>query len=304
MVMKNVKNVNYWQIDNKVKNILEMKGVEVLPGELAWEKYRWAREYFVKKPKQGYFIWIKEQIDFPLLTCISILSKDIQQELNNLIVVEKNLDIRLKGTCNSLKRNLCGKHNACGKIILRENSSLKYEHIHSWNQKDVIDINYEFLLGKNSKLDYTYKVFSTPEELKIKTKVFCSENSAANLKVLGDSRNSKIKIEDRLILNGEKSSGILKLRLVGRKNSKISTDSQILAEAESKGHLDCQGLLIDKNSELSLTPELICKNKQAQVTHEASIGKISGEELYYLMSRGLNEQEAIDLIVNGFLEIK
>ncbi len=304
MVMKNAKNVNYWQVDNKVKNILKLRGVEILPSESAFEKYEWSREYFVKKPEQGYFIWIKEQIDFPLLTCISILSKDIQQELNNLVVVEKNLNIKIQGTCNSLKRNLCGRHNACGKIILKENSSLKYEHIHSWNPKDGVNTNYEFLLGKNSKLNYTYKTFSTPEELKIKTKVFCSENSSANLKIIGDCRNSRIEIKDYLILKEKNSSGILKLRLVGRKNTKIYTHSQILCEAESKGHLDCQGMLIDKNSEISLTPELICKNRQAQVTHEASIGKISEEELYYLRSRGLNEQEAIDLIVNGFLEIR
>ncbi len=298
--MKSVRNANYIQKDHKAE-VTEVKGVEILPIRQGIEKYEWAKKYFDETLKEGYFIWIKKKLDFPLATCISIVSKDIKQDLKNLIIIEKGLEVELKGVCNSLG-GVCGEHFAQGKIILREGASLKYEHIHSWNQKDVTDINYEFLLGKNSKLDYTYKIFSTPEELKIKTKVFCSENSAANLKVLGDSRNSKIKIEDRLILNGEKSSGILKLRLVGRKNSKISTDSQILAEAESKGHLDCQGLLIDKNSELSLTPELICKNKQAQVTHEASIGKISGEELYYLMSRGLNEQEAIDLIVNGFLE--
>jgi len=90
--------------------------------------------------------------------------------------------------------------------------------------------------------------------------------------------------------------------LAGRKNSKITAHSSIIATAPSKGHLDCQGLLVDKNSEISLIPELICHNKNAQITHEASIGRISEEQLSYLRMRGLKEEEAIDLIVAGFLE--
>jgi len=66
--------------------------------------------------------------------------------------------------------------------------------------------------------------------------------------------------------------------------------------------LDCQGLLVDKDSKISLTPELICQNKLAQITHEAAIGKISEEELSYLRMRGLSEEEAINLIVSGFFQ--
>jgi Fe-S cluster assembly scaffold protein SufB len=62
-------------------------------------------------------------------------------------------------------------------------------------------------------------------------------------------------------------------------------------------------IVIDKNSKISLIPELICQNKKAQITHEASIGKISEEELNYLRMRGLTEDEAINLIVSGFLKI-
>ncbi len=77
--------------------------------------------------------------------------------------------------------------------------------------------------------------------------------------------------------------------------------SKIEAIAPSKGHLDCQGLLAAKTAKISFVPGLVCKNKDAQITHEASIGKISEEELTYLRMRGLTEDEAIDLIINGFL---
>lgn len=300
--MKNVKNANFWQIDHRIKKIEEKKGIVVLSSPEAWKKIKLSREYFEKKPKEGYFIWVKKQVNFPLFTCLSIATKRTRQDLQNLLIIEKNLKISLQGTCNALKKNLAGFHKAEGKIILKENSVLKYEHFHSWGQEDVIEPNYEFILEKNSKLDYFYKNPFTPKKLKINTIFSILGNSSCNVEIFINCLKTQAEIKDSLILKEKGASGTVKLRLVGRKDSKISACSQILAEAESKGHLDCQGLLVDDESEILLRPELVCKNKKAQVTHEASIGRISEEQLSYLRMRGLSEREAINLIVSGFFQ--
>ena len=301
--MKNAKKAHYFQIDHKIQNIVKVGGVDVLPAKLAWERYNWTKKYFFKQPEEGYFIWIKKQVDFPLLTCISIARKNVKQKLQNLIILEKNLNISLQGTCNSLKRDLCGAHRAEGKIILKEGSSLKYKHIHSWGGKDIVEPNYEFLLEKNSKLDYVYKNLFAPKKLKIKTIFELSTGAAANIKIVADCRQTQTEITDSLVLKEKGASGQIQLRLVGRENSKISVCSQILALAPSRGHLDCQGLLVGKGSTISLDPKLVCKNKSAQLTHEASIGKIGQDQLNYLRARGLNEKEATNLIINGFLTL-
>ncbi len=301
--MRNAKNANYWQVDHKIKNIFEAKEVIILPSPTAWEKYPFIKKYFLKKPKEGYFIWIKRQIDFPLFTCISIATKNTEQKLQNLLILEKNLNIKLQGTCNAQKKNLCGIHKAQGKIVLKEGSSLGYSHIHFWGSKDIVEPDYEFLLEKNTKLDYTFKTFFTPKKLKINTIFGLSEGASCNVKIVADCSQTETEIRDILRLAKKGAAGQIKLRLVGRKNSKISAYSQILAPAACKGHLDCQGLLADQNSMISLIPELICQNKKAQITHEASIGKISEEQLNYLRQRGLNEEEAINLIITGFLEV-
>jgi len=275
MATKNAKNAHFWQIDNKVKNIFSTEGVIVLPSPQAWEKFSWTRKFFEKKPKEGYFVWVKEQTQKPLTTCVSMGSFKTSQNLTNLLVIEKNIKTKANVVCNALKKNLCSSHKAKGKLILKEGASLEYNHNHSWGEKDIVNIDYQFVLEKNSQLSFIYKNQSPPKSLEMK---------------------------ESLLLKGEGSQGSIKLRLLGRKNSKILAKSSIIALAAGKGHLDCQGLLIDKNSVISLTPELICKNPQAQITHEASIGKISEEELNYLRMRGLAESEAIDLIVNGFLE--
>ena len=280
--------------------------MEILPSQIAWEKYNWAKKYFQKKPREGYFIWVKKNISSSLLTCVSITAQNIKQNLQNLLVIEKNLNVSLQGICNVQRKNLFGKHKAQGKIILKENSVLKYEHLHSWGQNDIVEADYQFFLKKNSKLDYFYKTFQTPKKLKINTSINLFYGASANLNIVASSVRSNIEINDVLILKEKNSSGIIKLRLVGKENSQITARSQVKAEAESKGHLDCQGLLVGSeknNSIIKLIPELICQDKKAQITHEASIGKISEEELNYLRMRGLTEKEAIDLIVNGFLQI-
>jgi len=301
MDMKNAENADYLQKDHEV-NITKIKGVEILPSNMAIKKYEWTREYFKDEPKEGYFIWIKEQTDFPITTCMSIASKSVSQNLQNLIVIEKDLEIKLQGACNSLKRDLCGRHTALGKIILKENAVLEYNHIHMWGDEDVVDTDYEFILEKGSKLNYNYKIYSTPKKMKLNANIVCLENSTANLTIIGDCENTDLETNDNIILRGKNSSGILKLRLVGKENAKILSHSRITTEDECRGHLDCQGLPIHKTSEIILIPELVCKDNQSQITHEASIGKISEEELNYLKTRGLSEPEAIELIVNGFLE--
>ncbi len=299
--MKNVRNANYLQIDNKTSQIYGKNGVEILPSNLAWEKYNWVKKYFSRKPKQGYFIWIKEKVDTPLFTCISIARRNIKQKLQNLLVVEKGVKANLFGTCNALKKNLAGSHKTEGKIILKQGSVLKYEHLHSWGQKDFVSQNYEFFLEKDAKLDYTYKILFSSKNLKTKTLIILSKNSSVNFNIAGNFFQTKAEIQDTLILKEKNASGIVKLRLVGDKGSDICARSKVIAESESKGHLDCQGLLVSKDAKISLIPELICKNKQAQITHEAQIGKISEEELTYLRMRGLTEKQAINLIINGFL---
>ena len=310
MAMRNAKNAmlvtknnsNFLQVDHIIKQISETKGVLILPSLRAWEKFSWTRKLFNSKPKEGYFIWVKKQVDFPLYTCIAIASPKIKQDLNNLMVVEEGLKVKANVTCAAAKNHLYGSHIAKGKLILKAGAFLEYNHNHSWGEKDFVSPDYEFILEKSSHLKYIYKNLLPPENLDFKTSLFLKENASAELKIIVNGINSQIKIEDSIHLEGKNSSATASLRLVGKKNSKIDAVSKIIAKNEVRGHLDCQGILVDDKSKISLAPQINCENKKAQITHEASIGRIDQEQLTYLMMRGLSEKEAINLIISGFLK--
>jgi len=294
---------DFLQVDNEIKSMARNDKVVILPSIEAWEKLPWVKEYFNGKPKGGYFIWVKEQIDFPLSTCVNIISPNIKQDLQNLMIIEKGIKAKAGVVCSSLKNNLSGTHKAKGKLILKENSSLEYNHVHKWGHDDDVSPDYEFVLGKNSSLKYNYSNLFPPKTLDIKNKIVCGEKSSVNLNISVNGIDSLIKIKEEVILEGKDAQAVSRLKLVGRKRSDITAESSIVAKVKSKGHIDCQSLMIDNESKISSIPLLVCENKEAQITHEASIGKVSEEQLNYLRSRGLSEKEAIDLIVSGFLSV-
>ena len=293
--------INYFQVDNKVEKIIKEKGLIVMESKKAWEMFKWCRKYFDKKPKEGYFAWIKRQPACPIFTCVTIATKNVSQDLRNLVVIEPNLKVNVLGVCSAKKRRLQGTHKAIGKMILKEGVTVNYNHLHKWGEKDNVVPSYTFFMEKNSSLIYNYKNLFPPKNLKIETHIVMKENASANLKIVTNARNSNVNITDNVELLGENSNAIVRLRIVGRENSKVNAVSRILAKGAGKGHLDCQGLLISKNASIKLTPELIDENKKAILTHEASIGKVADEQINYLRTRGLSEKEAIDMIVNGFL---
>lgn len=303
MGIKNAANAHFWLIDHAVKKITRLSQAEILSSAEAWEKFKWSREYFGGKPEEGYFIWVKDQPPCPLFTCVSIATKKIKQKLKNLLVIEENLEIELQGLCSSLNLYLQGTHQAQGTVILKKGSSLKYLHKHFWGKNDFVEPDYKFLLENNSRLDYTYETRLAPKTLKLKTSIDCLDSSKAAVNISADCKSSKFETHDLITLKGKKTSAIIKLRLIARENSDIKAYSQILAKNESRGHLDCQALIIDERSRVSLVPKVVCGNREAQVTHEASIGRLSEEQLNYLRMRGLTEEKAIDLIVTGFFEM-
>lgn len=298
--MKNVKNANYVQIDHEIQ-ISEEKDVIILSSPEAYNRFKWIREYFKKKPEEGYFIWVKNSINHPLVTCISISSKNISQNPINLVVIEKDVKAEIYSICNAVKKNLCGKHVGYSKVIVKENSRLEMRHFHGWGKEDTVNSNLEFFLKKGAELSHNYKCLEVPMKLRMENNTYLKESSSANFVITVLAKDGEVEMYDSIFLNGRESNGISRVRMIGDKKSKINAHSKIIANDAGTGHLDCMGLLLAEDSSINAIPELVNRNKDASLTHEASIGKISEEILNYLRSRGLTEDQAIDLIVSGFL---
>lgn len=301
MATKDVKNVHFYQIDHKIKKIFKGAKFIILPSPKAFKEFPFLRTHFKQKPKEGYFIWVKETINYPLTTCIFIDSINIFQNLQNLIIVEKNAKVRISSICKAMRKNLGGKHQATSKVILKEKASLSMQHFHNWGPKSTVNSDLAFSLEKGAKLSYSYRCLEIPGELQTKTSSYLQSNTSANLVFTILAKEGKVKMNDSIFFNGENAKAITRIRTIADQGGKIFSRNKMVANSKGTGHLDCMGLLLDKDSTIQLIPELVNRNKNASLTHEASVGNISEEVLSYLRSRGLNKNEAIDLIVSGFL---
>jgi Fe-S cluster assembly scaffold protein SufB len=300
MVMKNAKNANYTQIDNETQ-IIQEKDVVIMTSPQAYETLDWSRQYFSQKPQEGYFIWVKKSLIDPLITNILICSQYVTQNAINLVVVEDNVSVEMHNTCAAKKQNLYGKHIGHTKMIVKENARAYVNHFHSWGENDTVNSSMELILKKDAQACLTQKCQRTPMTLRLENRNYLDENASLNYASTILAQQGKIDMYDDTYLNGKRANGISRVKMIAKNNTHLNAQSRMFANEAATGHLDCMGLLLCDDSSIVAIPELINQNKNASLTHEASVGKISDEVLNYLRSRGLTEDQAIDLVITGFL---
>ncbi len=193
---------------------------------------------------------------------------------------------------------------------------------------------HRFYVGKNSKVRYVEKHYGSGDGsgkriLDPVTEVYMEEGSSmememAQIKGVDSTKRStiaelkkdaKLVVRERLMthgeqiaesiykvsLNGEGSSADVVSRSVARDRSYQKFDACIAGNAPCSGHTECDSIIMDSGKILAL-PALEANNVEAQLVHEAAIGKIAGEQLTKLMTLGLTEAEAEEQIINGFLK--
>ncbi len=304
MAIKNVKNANYLQIDNRVKQILLEEGLFLLEIGKAYEEFDWIKKYYKVKPREGYFLWVLSPTETPLVTCILLSSANVFQKPKNLIVLEKNIKADLSSTCQAVEEGLSGKHFGVSKVVLKENSSLILNSNHKWGGEDSVKSFFEFYLEKKAKLYFYFELFNDPKSHFSKADFYLKEEATLHFDGRILAKRGNVIIEDNVFLQGRGSRALLKIKMVADKKAKIGYKSSILAKSESFGHSDCSGLLLSDNALIETMPALANENKKAILSHEASVGRISEDVLNYLASRGFSEKKAINLIVSGFLDNK
>ena len=141
--------------------------------------------------------------------------------------------------------------------------------------------------GVSSSKRDTNAELKKDSKLIIKEKILTDENQTADTKF-------------NVSLNGENSSVDVISRSVARDRSYQTFYSTVIGNNKCFGHVECDAILMD-NSRVVATPEIVANTVDANLVHEAAIGKIAGEQLIKLKTLGLTEKEAEDMIINGFL---
>ena len=236
--------------------------------------------------------------------CFGITHEKALQKIVMNIDIHKNAGISVLSHCIFPKATKI-QHIMDAKIRVREGASYTYEekHIHSMDggievyPKAIVDLEkkarfkttFELIKGRVGKLDINYSITGMEESvMELMSKV-------------SGRADDIIKIKEGGNLIGKKARGVLNSRIAVRENAKAEIYNIMKASAPyARGHVDCKEIIQD-NGVATAIPVVEVKHPKAHITHEAAIGSVDTKQLETLMSRGLSEDEAVELIIEGLL---
>jgi hypothetical protein len=198
------------------------------------------------------------------------------------------------------------EHNGIHRFFLEEGAKVKYIEKHygegEGEGKRILNPVTEVYLKNGSSLEMESVQIKGVDSTERVTKGVLEENAnfVVTEKIMTHG-NQFAKTIFNVELKGENASTKVTSRSVATENSKQEFKSNVIGNNKCFGHVECDAIIKD-NAKVIAVPEIIANNVDANLIHEAAIGKIAGEQLVKLMTLGLTEKEAEEEIINGFLK--
>lgn len=256
----------------------------------------------------GSFVYIPKntKLDLPLQSYFRLNEKGAGQFEHTLIIVDENSSMEFIEGCSAPGYNDINLHAGCVELFVKKNSYLKFSTIENWS-KNMLNLNTKkCFVEENGKIEWIMGSFGSKVSMLYPLSVLNGKNATCEftalsfagkgqnldtgLKVIHNAPNTKTIVDSKSI---SKDGGICTFRsnVHVKKNAENSSLS-----------LSCESLMLDSISKSDTIPANTIENDSTTFSHEASIGKISGDAIFYLMTRGLTEDEAKSLIVQGFAD--
>ncbi len=314
---------SFMQFDEKVIKTLagvscvKIMSLEEAKGEFGeeWlEKYYWRAigvdtdmfTAFVELYGKGGYVIIVEKncrVEKPIQACLYLATESFLQTPHNIIIIEDNAEANLITGCTIGAHR--GAHLGISEFYVGKNARLTFTMIHSWGPLVDVRPRTGVVVDEGGVFISNYISLRPVNTVQTFPKaVLKGEKASAtfNTLIYGLGK-SFYDLGAKAVLKAPKTSAQISSKVVAAGSSTVISRGLIIAEADDvKGHYECRGLMLSDKASIRTIPELETKVKNAELTHEAAIGRINVNELAYLMSRGFTEEEATAMIVKGFLE--
>jgi len=325
---KDTLKLNYLQVNEdalykSIEKELGKYNVKVMPLKLALEKLHLVKDlsWSLIKPitdkytaaaylfggELGYFIYVppNTKVPIPIYTCLVITSNNKVQFAHNIVYVDEGSEAHVVTGCGVPHGIRDSVHIGISEFYVAKNAKLTFSMIHAWSRGLHVRPRTAVNVEKGGEYVSYYIIYSPVSSLQTDPLVYLSENAKAYMaSVIVGKENGIYDVGARAVLNGVNASVEVISRVVASNESETYARSEIAANASNtKGHVECLGLLLSEKARISSIPTIISRNPNAKLTHEAAIGIIAQEELEYLMSKGFSENEAKAILIRGFMNI-
>lgn len=241
----------------------------------------------------------------PVRFCFGLIPENGIQKININTILQENSSASFIATCTFPNaKNI--QHIMDANITIKENAILNYfeRHIHGPEGGVTIVPKTKVFLSRNAKFNTEFELIKGSAGLiDLDYEAYLDEDAVVSMttRIFGRTKDS-IKIKEKAHLKGDKSVGVLTSHIALKDEAQAEIINELIADgAYARGHVDCKEIIQGK-AKARAVPIVTVNNKLAHVTHEAAIGSVDSKQLETLLCRGLTEDEATDMIINGLLK--
>jgi Fe-S cluster assembly protein SufB len=256
----------------------------------------------------GSFVYVPKgvEVTIPLQSYFRLNAPGAGQFEHTLIIVDEGASLHFIEGCSAPKYNVANLHAGCVELFVRKNAKLRYSTIENWS-KNMYNLNTKrAIVSEGGTIEWVSGSFGSHVSYLYPMSVLNGADARCEftgITFAGEGQNLDTGM--KVVHNAPHTSSLINTRSISKSGGISTFRSAVTVTKEAKGSkssVSCQSLMIDSRSRSDTIPAMDIRTDDADVGHEASIGRISDDAVFYLMSRGLSEEDARAMIVSGFAD--
>lgn len=256
----------------------------------------------------GSFVYVPAgvKVEIPLQSYFRLNAPGAGQFEHTLIIVEEGAYLHFIEGCSAPKYNVANLHAGCVELYVGKNAKLRYSTIENWS-KNMYNLNTKRAkVEAGGTIEWVSGSFGSHVSYLYPTSLLAGEGARSEFTgttFAGEGQN--LDTGAKVIHSAPNTSSYMNTRSISKGGGVSTFRSSVVVTKQakhSKSSVSCESLMLDDISRSDTIPAMDIRTKDADIGHEAQIGKISDEAVFYLMSRGMSEDDARAMIVSGFAD--
>lgn len=256
----------------------------------------------------GSFVYVPKgvSVEIPLQSYFRLNAPGAGQFEHTLIIVDEGANLHFIEGCSAPKYNVANLHAGCVELFVGKNAKLRYSTIENWS-KNMYNLNTKRArVEEGGKMEWVSGSFGSHVSYLYPMTILNGKGASAEFTgVTFAGHGQNLDTGAKMVHNAPNTSSYINTRSISKSGGVSTYRSSITITKnakDSKSAVSCQSLMLDDESRSDTIPAMDVRTQQADVGHEAKIGRISDDAVFYLMSRGVSEEDARAMIVSGFAD--
>lgn len=254
----------------------------------------------------GSFVYVPKnvKVSIPLQSYFRLNAAGAGQFEHTLIIVDEGADLHFIEGCSAPKYNVANLHAGCVELFVKKNAKLRYSTIENWS-KNMYNLNTKrALVEEGGVMEWVSGSFGSHISYLYPMTILNGDHAKCEFTgITFAGKGQNLDTGAKMVHNAPYTSSVINTKSISKSGGISTYRSSVVVNKKanhSKASVSCQSLMLDSKSRSDTIPAMNIFTDDCDVGHEAKIGRISDKAIFYLMSRGLSEEDAKSMIVSGF----